>query len=234
MSIAFCCSYCGRRLEFPQGQAGQSVACECGVAVRVPNPKSPRRRGPRPESTGKQIALDCPRCKKRFTVDEAAAGRKMKCPCGQRFVVPARKAPSSRPKPRPATKPGQTATPPAATISFNCNHCRKRFVLSVDLAGQKGRCDCGLAYVVPPIGGAKSAPKPAGDKPKGDKDDTPPHQAPVKQVIFRCPRCDRRIAVPTIHAGRKANCTCGARFVVPTRGGRSPRDLNKPAPAEKT
>ena len=236
MPIAFFCSYCGRRLEAPQSEVGQLVSCHCGVAVKVPCPQAARRRKPRPESTGKQLVFNCPRCKKRFKVDNAAAGRRIECPCGQRFVISSRKAPSRRPNPRAADESDQPAPRATATVSFNCNHCRKRFVLSVDLIGQKGRCDCGLAYVVPGSGG-KSSSKPGDGQGKPNtradtNNTTPPGEPPGKRVIFRCPRCNRRIAVPAINAGRKADCTCGARFVVPTRGGRPPKDLNKSAPAE--
>ena len=238
MPIAFLCDHCGRRLEFPRSKAGQSVPCACGMTMKVPA-----------EPAARSIAFNCPHCQKRFKARDDGAGQKIICQCGLRLVVPAAKRPADkRAAAKPATKrpaakkagapaeKARAAQPKprlAATISFNCHHCRKRFTVPADLAGEKGRCDCGLAYVVPTRAAIKAKQAKASPKPKAEAPKPLSRKAAGEQVVFNCPRCKRRISLPTAQAGRKANCTCGARFAVPTRGGRPPVDLNKPAPAKK-
>ena len=187
------------------------------------------------------IAFLCHYCGRRLEFPRSKAGQSVSCACGVAVTVPRpetvprRKAPPKAKAPaRQAEAPPKDtpahATPPAlATIAFNCNHCRKRFTVPLDMIGQKGRCTCGLAYVVPRAADAKAKGKPAKVEPKSDKPKTPSRKSHGREIVFNCPRCKRRIALPTIQAGRKANCTCGARFVVPVPGGHTPKDLNDPA-----
>lgn len=241
MPIAFLCQYCGRRLEHPRSKAGQSVTCACGMATTVPRPNTAAEGLPKaqPEAApqpadGPPIIFDCPHCRKRFRAKAAAAGKPVKCPCGMRLIVP---TPNNATSVQSGAKPTQTGT-----VSFNCNHCRKRHTVSTDLAGQKGRCDCGLSYVVPAPSAleakkAQAAAK-AAARARAQAQADSPKAAPPKpkgeQIVFNCPRCKRRIALPVLQAGRKANCGCGARFVIPTHGGRRPVDLAAPAPAKTT
>jgi len=241
MPIAFLCPYCKKRLEFPRSQAGQRIPCGCGVTVTVPTPPPAKAQAPTEgagKAAGELIVFNCPQCKKRFKARPDAAGKKIKCPCGARLAVPGAGA-EGRAKP--------AATRIIATVSFNCNLCRKRHTVSVDLAGQKGRCDCGLAYVVPTPSvvkaraqadaeakaaaeaEAKAAAEAKANQPKPATEDTGENK-----VVFNCPRCKRRIALPASQAGRKASCTCGARFVIPARSGRRPVEIDKSAPAGKS
>ena len=255
MPIAFLCHYCGRRLEVPRSQAGQTVSCACGVALTVPHPADVSQREARGESSGESVVFNCPHCRKRFAMAPAAAGSKIRCACGAGMVVPGPTrapkaeappaqgdaAPTAEPPPAeggasPGPAPAPTGPGELDTIVFNCHHCRKRFTVPADLAGQKGRCTCGLAYVVPPRPGAsgKGKPKPEKAAPSPDMPKPPPPGPNGRRIAFNCPRCKRRITLPTLQAGRKANCSCGARFVVPVPGGRSPKELNPPAPAKTT
>lgn len=239
MPIAFLCPYCKRRLEFPRRQAGQSVPCACGVTVTVPSPpaaaRAPATGGSK--AAGELIVFNCPQCNKLFKAQPDAVGKRIKCPCGTRLAVP---APATTGRAKPAAP---AAPKTVATVSFNCNLCRKRHTVPVDLAGQKGRCDCGLAYVVPTPSAVKAkadaeAKAAAEAEAKAAAAEAQAHQPEPatkdtgeKKVVFNCPRCKRRIALPASQAGRKANCTCGARFVIPTRGGRRPVEIDKSAPA---
>lgn len=228
MPIAFLCHYCGRRIEVPRSQAGQSTPCACGVTVTVP--------GQTANAPPKPIVFGCPHCKKRFKVDADSAGKKIMCPCGVRVVVPKPKAPSQAKEAKPRV---------TGTVSFNCNHCRKRHTVPADLAGQRGRCTCGLSYVVPKPSAAKAearaaaadkadkAAKAAKAAEQPEKPKTPNSKPPGEQVVFNCPRCKRSISLPATQIGRNAKCTCSARFVVPAQDGR-PVDLNGATSARKT
>ena len=227
MPIAFLCHYCGRRIEAPRGQAGQSMACACGVTLTVPRPTPAQQGKTPPKPQARPIVFACPHCKKRFKVDATSAGQTIPCSCGVNVIVPSAKRPAEA---KPEIKPRATGT-----ISFNCNHCRKRFKVPTDLAGQKGRCECGLAYVVPIPSAlkakrqAEAAEKAAQAAEAAEKPEPPKPKDPDKQVVFTCPRCKRPISLPASQTGRKAKCTCGARFVVPARGGRPPVELTSDA-----
>jgi len=243
MPIAFLCPYCKQRLEFPRSQAGQSVPCACGVAVTVPSPpaSAPAVATPPDQAPVELIVFNCPKCNKRFKAEADAAGKRIKCPCGQRLAVPGG-------EPRQAAAPPKPPKPKIVEkVSFNCNLCRKRHSVPVDLAGQKGRCDCGLAYVVPTPSVVKAKAKAdarakaaaeaearAAAEAKASRPAPAVQDAGEKKVLFNCPRCKRRIALPATQAGRKASCTCGARFVIPTRSGRRPVEIGESEPAGKS
>ncbi len=228
-------------MEHPRSRAGQQVTCACGMVTAVPRPpadakgrpqaKPQTKSKPTPKAPAGPIVFDCPHCRKRFRAKPATAGKAVTCTCGKRLTVPTPKAPAG-------SAGGEAKPRHTGTVSFNCNHCRKRHTVSADLAGQKGRCDCGLSYVVPApaVLEAKKVQANAKADAKAKAQAEAPKTAPPKpkgeQVVFNCPRCKRRIGLPVAQAGRKANCGCGARFVIPTRGGHRPVDLNAPAPVK--
>jgi len=80
----------------------------------------------------------CPGCDRSVKLTAQNAVKKVKCTCGQVFVMPA--------LPRP-TQPAAQAAP----IKFNCPSCATLLQVAASFAGQQSVCPCGAQFTVPPF-----------------------------------------------------------------------------------
>jgi hypothetical protein len=97
------------------------------------------------------IKFQCPECKKAFSINDECAGKKAKCKCGARMVVPSNPMAHSH---QPATTEAQEShagsrEPDEQIIRFVCTECGKLIKVLAKHSGEKSKCPCGAQIVVP-------------------------------------------------------------------------------------
>lgn len=157
----------------------------------------------------------CPTCKTKFTLPEAAMGKRQVCPhCQSPFM-----AGKSEPEPAPVEMKAAVASTPLAktmlgetepTIKYNCPRCKKALEASVSEAGTKKPCpDCGQRLQVP------AAPPGAAPAPGLQKTMLAESQA-APPIKYNCPNCKKPLESPASEAGLKKPCpACGQRLQIP-------------------
>ena len=124
------------------------------------------------------LSFQCPSCDAQYTVADSMAGQTARCKCG--VMVAIQKA--ARPRPttgqsapaRPATtrQASAQAASSQAGIGVTCSGCQKKRTVPREMAGRKGRCDCGTVIQIPQIR-TPAAPAPARRAPATPAPATP-------------------------------------------------------------
>ena len=121
--IRYSCTECQRTLLIKPSLAGQGSTCPCGASFTVPEvakaaapkatlvaPNQAQTSVPRPQAqqTGKQqtgtqpaelsngLVVSCSKCDRQLRAPQTAAGKAVRCPCGQLVMVPSQKAPDTK------------------------------------------------------------------------------------------------------------------------------------------
>lgn len=178
--------------------------------------------------------ISCPACSHKFSVPEAAMGKRQSCPnCQSYFVAgksniePAEPVPmSAAGAPAPAggfNKTMMADTSPA--IRFNCPRCKKPIEVAASEAGTKMACPgCSQRLQVPaapaPAPTPAAAPTPAINKTML-VDSGPP-------IRYNCPACKKPLEAGSSEALTKKPCpSCGQRHQVPAPAAASKPNINK-------
>lgn len=87
MSLSIACSSCGAKVRAPNKAAGHSFKCpKCGDVLRAPASAPPLP--PQRKATPQVIAVNCPHCKTKLSVEAGSAERMASCPmCGGTFSL---------------------------------------------------------------------------------------------------------------------------------------------------
>lgn len=80
--------------------------------------------------------VKCPGCDRSVNLTAENEAKKVKCTCGQVFVMPTR--------PR-----NPQSAPQAAPIKFNCPSCATLLQVASSYSGQPSACPCGAQFIVP-------------------------------------------------------------------------------------
>lgn len=98
------------------------------------------------------IQFQCPECKVKLQVADQAAGKKVKCKCGQTVDVPS----GGTAKPAVATAAPVANPANTAKITVSCKACQRTLQVPGTAAGKGVKCPCGTVIPVPVA--AQSAP----------------------------------------------------------------------------
>ncbi len=127
--IRYNCTECQRTLLVKPTLAGQRSTCPCGTAFTVPQiakatattvatitkptvtnpapakPKPPRLAKARESNS---LLVSCSKCDRQLRSPSSAAGKAVRCPCGQLVMVPVQNKPETQPGTKPETQRGTT------------------------------------------------------------------------------------------------------------------------------